>query len=119
MLKEINDALAALGLPVFYGRAGTMDGEDLWDYIVFYRDSISPNATKKSLTDSFTVALVQENYVDDDKVSAIIKAMRSIPGVRFGNQGATFDYSPKPGTDTVLEACMLPFIKPSKVCANG
>ena len=119
MLREINDALSTLGLPVFYGQAGTMEGQDLWDYVVFWRDTVSSSINKKGLTDNFSVALIQENYCDEDKINAIFMAMKSIPGVRFATSGATFEYSKKPGTDTVLEACIIQFAKPSKVCANG
>ena len=91
MLKEINDALSALGLPVFYGQAGTMEGQDLWDYVVFWRDTVSSSINKNGLTDNFSVALIQENYCDEDKINAIFKAMKSIPGVRFATSGATFE----------------------------
>ena len=41
MLKKISDALKTVGKPVFYGMAGTLDGEDVWDYIVFFRSTLS------------------------------------------------------------------------------
>ena len=116
MLKKINDALAVLGLPVFYGQAGDMRGEDLWDYIVFYRTSTTPSGSKRGMTDGFTVALVQENYVDDELITKVIAALREIPGVSVAQTGITYDYMLKTGTSTVLEAAMIAFIKPSKVC---
>lgn len=119
MLSKINDALATLDLPVFYGIAGNMRGEDLWDYVVFYRTATNPSASKRGMTDVFTVALVQENFVDDEKLSNLIKAVKTIPGVSVAQSGITYEYMVKPGTTTVLEAAEVPFVKPSKVCNHG
>lgn len=119
MLNQINDALSVLNLPVFYGAAGNMRGEDLWDYVVFYRTSTTPSGSKRGMTDAFTVALVQENFVDDEKLTKLIQSMKSIPGVSVAQSGIAYEYMVKPGTTTVLEAAEVPFVKPSKVCNHG
>lgn len=119
MLKEIKDALSTLGLPVFYGMAQTIDGADLWDYIVFYRTSITPSATKRGRTEAFTVALVQEEYVDDERLTQLVKAVESVKGVSRAMAGISFEYMVKPATNTVLEAALVTFVRPSKVCPNG
>lgn len=116
MLQEISAALETTGLPVWYGKAGTLSGEDVWDYIVFMRTSLSPNESKRSLADGFTVAIVMEEFVPDDLASDVIKAMTGLPGVRLAQSGGTYQYTTKPNTDTVIEILMLDFVKPSKVC---
>lgn len=119
LLNDIKNALETLNLPVYYGMAQTMDGEDLWDYIVFFRTGVSPSETKRSMADAFTVALVQENYVDDGKLSDLMKALRAIPGVSIQQSGVSYEYMMKPGTNTVLEAALVPFVKPFKACNRG
>lgn len=118
-LNDIKEALETLGLPVYYGMAQTMDGEDLWDYIVFFRTGIDPSQSKRGLADRFSVALVQENFVDDDKLDALIKALSALPGVSAALSGTSFEYMAKPGTNTILEAAIVPFVKPSKACNRG
>ena len=118
LLDDISKALQPIGLPVFYGQAGTMEGADLWDYIVFWRDMLNPNDTKRTLSEQFVVCLVQENYCDDAKIGAVIKAVTAIPGVRVQSEGGTFEYMMKPNTDTVLESLRITFTRPFKVCSN-
>lgn len=116
MLQEINDALESTGQTVFYGKAGTLSGEDPWDYIVFYRTNLTPNETKRSITDGYTVAIVQEEFVEDTLASAVIKAMTDLPGMKLAGTGGTYQYATKPNTETVIEILYLDFVRPSKVC---
>lgn len=119
MLNEIKDALESLGLPICYGQAGTLDGEDPWDYVVFFRNSTSPNATKRSLTDDFTVAIVQEDFVSESIITDAVKAVCSIPGVRLASSGISYEYTRKPSTSATVEVALIGFVKPSKVCPDG
>lgn len=116
MLQEISDALKSTGQPVYYGMAGTLDGEDMWDYIVFFRTSISPSDSKRSMADYYRVAIVQEEYVPDELATSVVKAMTALPGMKLASSGGTYQYTRKPNTDTVLEILMLDFVRPSKVC---
>lgn len=115
MLNEIKTALDTLGLPVFYGQAGTIDGEDPWDYVVFFRNTTAPTGNKTALADSFTVALVQEEYVPEDIISKAIKAVTGVPGVRLAAAGIEYGYSTKPNTTATIEVALINFVKPSKV----
>lgn len=117
MLSDIQDALESLGKPVFYGRAGNLDGGDLWDYIVFYRDALRQTTDKNGFADVVTVAIVQEEYVDDATIDGVISKMRAIPGVRLADGDMSFDYTTKPKTETVIEVLILQFVKPRKACA--
>ena len=114
MLKTIKDALESLGKPVFYGRAAKMELADTWDYIVFWRNTLNPSEKKTGVVESFTVALVEEEYVADDDISAVITSMKAIPGVRLANENMPFEYTTKPSTDTVLELVTLNFVRPKK-----
>lgn len=118
MLKEIKDALESLGRPVFYGIASTIDGGDLWDYIVFWRENMSSTGGKTGLRDRFTVSIVQEEFVDDETVQSVIDAMLSIPGVRLSDGDMAYAYTRKPNTETVIEVLALEFVRPSKACAR-
>lgn len=118
MLSEIKTALESVAgeMPVYYGQAGTLAGEDLWDYVVFFRNSLVPTGNKRALAESYTVAIVQEEFIEDGLVQKVIDAMCGIPGMRFQNSGGTFEYTTKPNTSQVIEVLLLGFVRPSKVC---
>lgn len=119
MLNEIKTALEALGKPVFYGQASTLDGGDVWDYIVFSRSHLSSSQNKTGLSDTYSVWIVQEEYIDDGAAEAVIAAMTAIPGVRLVNGNIPYQYTTKPNTQTLLEVLELDFVKPRKACDNG
>lgn len=116
MLSEIKTALESLGLPVYYGAAGTLSGEDVWDYVVFYRTTLAPTGNKRGLAETYEVALVREEAIPDDTISAAIRAMTALPGVRFADTGGTYQYTTKPNTDQVIEILTLDFVRPFKGC---
>lgn len=118
MLSDIQTALESLGLPVYYGAAGTLSGEDVWDYIVFYRRTLSPSTSKTGLAQVYEVAIVCEEYVPDEKVFGVIDAMTALPGVRFSDTGGDFQYTTKPNTEQVIEILTLDFTRPMKRCAK-
>ena len=116
MLSDIKTALEALGLPVYYGAAGTLSGEDVWDYVVFYRTTIEPTGNKRGLAETYEVALVREEAIPDETISGAIRAMTALPGVRFAGTGGTYQYTTKPNTDQVIEILTLDFVRPFKGC---
>lgn len=116
MLSEIQTALEALGLPVYYGAAGSLSGEDVWDYIVFYRRTLSPSTSKTGLSQVYEVAVVCEEFVPDEKVTGVIGAMTSIPGFRLADTGGTYQYTKKPNTEQVIEILTIDFTRPMKGC---
>lgn len=118
-LKTVSNALKALGKPLFYGRAGTLDGGDIWDYLVFFRRSLKATANKNGLADRYTVAIVQEEYVSDETVYGVIDAMTGIPGMRLADGEQLYNYTVKPNTDTVIEILTLDFVKPKKRGSDG
>lgn len=116
MLSDIQTALEKLGVPVYYGAAGTMSGEDVWDYVVFYRTTLGPTGGKTGLAQVYEVALVFEEYVPVEKVFATIDAMTALPGVRLSDTGGTYQYTTKPNTEQVIEILTLDFVRPLKRC---
>lgn len=116
MLSEIQTALESLGLTVYYGAAGTLSGEDVWDYIVFYRRTLSPSTNKTGLSQVYEVAIVCEEYVPDETVFGVIDAMTALPGVRFADTGGDFQYTTKPNTEQVIEILTLDFTRPMRRC---
>lgn len=119
LLQKVNDALKGLGKPVFYGRAGSLDGEDIWDYLVFFRSSLKTATNKNGLVDTYSVAIVQEEFVDDATVYGVIDAMTGIPGMRLADGDQQYTYTVKPNTETVIELLTLDFVKPKKRCGDG
>lgn len=119
MLTEISNALEGTGKKVFYGRAGNLAASDIWDYIVFFRSNLHTTGNKKGLADSFTVVIVQEEYVEDALVYDVISAIEAISGIRLAEGEHQYQYTTKPNTETVIEMLMLNFVKPKKRCNNG
>lgn len=116
MLQEISDALESTGEKVWYGQADELNAEDAWNYIVFYRLNLGVNQSKTSFVDVYEVAIVHEEYIPDEIISAVISAMRSIPGMRLYNTDGVYQYTTKPNTRNVIEILTLDFVRPSKVC---
>lgn len=114
MLNEISKALEELGKPVFYGQAGTLDGDDIWDYIVFFRDSLRVTSNKNGFADSYIVAIVQEEFVEDSVIYSVIDALTALPGVRLADGEMTYNYTTKPNTNTIIEILTLEFVRPKK-----
>lgn len=113
MLETIKETLEAVGMPVWYGAARTLTAQDVWDYIVFYRTSLTPSANKTGFVHSYTVAIVCEEYVPDEIVQKVVDGMLSIPGFKMTG-GGTYNYTMKPSTDQVVEVLTLDFVKPAK-----
>lgn len=118
MLKQIQQSLEAIDPHTYYGAAGTLSGEDVWDYIVFYRTTLSPSTNKTGFAQVYEVAIVREEYVPDETVFAVIDAITAIPGMRYAGTGGTYQYTMKPNTEQVIEILTLDFVRPLKRCSN-
>lgn len=113
ILEEISAKLETLGLPVYYGHQHLGDGEP-WNYIVFSRTTTSRSDSKHGKTKGFTVAVVHEDYVDDDLDDQIVELLSDIPSIRLGPGDVTYDYTSKPGTGVTVEVMVVPFVKAEK-----
>lgn len=118
-LSEIQTALEALGVPVYYGAVDTLSTEEVWDYVVFFRRNLSPTGGKTGIAQMYEVALVFEEYVPDEKVWACIDAMTSLPGIRLADTGGEYQYTKKPSTEQVIEILTLDFVRPLRRCGDA
>lgn len=116
MLSDIQTALEELGLPVYYGAAGQLSGEDVWDYIVFYRRTLEPSTNKTGLAQVYEVAVVCEEFVPDETVLGVIDAMTALPGFKLKDTGGEYQYTTKPNTEQVIEILTLDFVRPMRRC---
>lgn len=114
ILNDIKTALETVDPRVFYGAAGTLEDGDLWDYIVFSRSSLSTTGNDTGVANGYQVAIIRENFIPEETVEAVIKAMREIAGMRPAGNDFSYYYETKPKTNTVLEMLVLDFIKPRK-----
>lgn len=106
-LKEISDV-------VYYGSADDKDNLPLWNYIVFFRDTVRRGANNTGFTDYFTVAIVQENWIPDEMIEETITKLEALPGVRLAGQDIDYNYTRKPGTNAVVEIATIPFSRARK-----
>lgn len=116
VLNDVKDALEALfpDEPVDYGMATSVREKDLWDYVVFNRETIR-TSDRQGYTDRVNVAIVREEYVPQDDIDAVIAALSAIPGVRLDTtKDIAFAYLAKPGSNAVVEMAELPFLRARK-----
>lgn len=114
MLQQIEAKLKEVSDKVFYGAADDIGNSALWNYIVFFRDSVKRGTNNTSFTDYFTVAIIHENWVPDEMIEATISNMESLPGMRLANNDIEFNYSSKPSTNAVIEIATLTFARARK-----
>ena len=113
-LDKINECLQTLELPVYYGTAAGIGKAQSWNYVVFGRENATGNANLTSITHNYSVAIVHEDFVPEDVLGNVLKAMSTIPGMRWQGEAA-FDYMAKPGTDDVVELMVVRFQKAEKL----
>ncbi len=115
ILAKIKEQLEKINPDVYYGSAGTTGANgktlDKWNYIVFRRSKSTASSTKKN--DYYTVAVVNEDYIEEDTAEKIIESMTAIPGMKVANQDITYGYETKPNTNTVIEIMILTFVRGS------
>ncbi|MGN1156182.1 MAG: hypothetical protein ACI4TK_08400 [Agathobacter sp.] len=111
--RQIREKLEEIDPLVFYGMAGNLREDVLWNYMVFYREQrkTSTNKTGKSIT--FHVVIVRENEVPDGLDDQVIEKITQIPGVRTSGDGQ-YVYIRKRNTDSAVEALDIPFVKAMK-----
>lgn len=111
MLEEIKNKLLELDPNVYYGLA---DKQNEWNYIVFarHRTKLSENNTGK--TEYYSVAVVRENYVEEEILDNLIDKMRKIPGIRIAKEDAGYSCIKKPNTNMVVEIMEVTFCRAVK-----
>lgn len=120
MLNDVKKALKEIDPLVFYGVAPSVllndDGEEVhtWDYTVFNRSKFVNHGNKTSFSDRFEVHIVREEYIPEGVEMEYIDKLTAIPGVKLADEDGSYDYTTKPGTDTVVEALTLTFTRGRK-----
>ena len=71
--SEIRKKLEEIDPLVFYGIAGNLREDVLWNYIVFFRSARSPSQNKTGKTYDFHVAIVRENEYQKDWTMRLLK----------------------------------------------
>lgn len=114
ILQEIKEQLDTINSNNWYGMVDNIENLDVFDYIVFFRDKTVIDKTKNTLSDYYVVAIVQENFIEEDFILEVIEKMQNIKGMRVCNNDIYYEYTKKPNTDTILEIASISFVKARK-----
>ena len=114
ILNEIQNKLKELDNNVFYGMVDKSMKETLWNYIVFNRTTMKPNANKNSFSDYFTVHIIREEWIPEGFEIEVINKMSEIDGMRLAGNDAVYTYVQKPNTNIVVEMLSIDFVKAKK-----
>lgn len=100
---------------IFYGRALKQYIPDDWNYIVFGMEDLDKTGTNSmDLSAYYFVDIIREDFIDDETIFSIIKAMEEIPGMKLCRGKSPVDYIPKGNTDIICELMRLQFTRPMK-----
>lgn len=115
MLDQIKKALEkAFDIPVCFGTNIELDGQNAWDYIVFWREKTKWKVNSRGdYTDYYTVALVMKDYIPEDDTTKVLDALREIAGLKE-NGDIEYSYMVKPGTKATMEIAEYHFISARK-----
>lgn len=112
LLKKIEETLRELDQNVYYGLA---DKQNKWDYIVYARDKTEVNTNLTSRSLYIRVAVVRENYIEEDMEEKLLETMKMIPGLKKTQESITYTYMKKPNTNTIVEIMEAEFVKAVKM----
>lgn len=114
MRNKIKEKLLEIDSKVFYGIVPEIDIEE-WNYIVFGQRRIRKSGTSSNdLNGYWYVAIVRENWIDDETVKQVLSKMLEISGLRLANEDMTYDYTFNGNTNNVVEMLVLMFTKTKK-----
>lgn len=111
--KEIRKKLEEIDPLVFYGMAGNLREDVLWNYIVFFRDSRKATDNRTGKTYTFHVAIVRENEIPEGLDGEVITKVMELPGVRLSGD-AQYSYIRKKNTGAAVEVLDITFAKAMK-----
>ena len=115
ILNDIKEKLLEVDPIVYYGAVNKDRKEHIWDYIVFERKVMKPNANQTGYSYYFSVHIIRENFIPEGIDLAVINKMREIPGMKLVGEDMAYTYTVKPGTETVIEMLSIDFVRPVKV----
>lgn len=123
MLTEMKERLerlqandpAKFGEKTMYGRVTENEMPVRMNYIVFSREkTVAAGTSKRDLADYYSVGLVHENYIPEDAVTEVVKAVEEIAGIRKTQDDIQYDYMVKKDARTVVEMAVITFCRPGK-----
>ena len=114
ILNDIKEKLLEVDSNVYYGMVDKSRQEMVWDYLVFERSKIIISQNKQCFSYHFTVHIIRENFIPEGLDKTVIDKMCEIPGMRVSGD-PSFQYVPKPNTNTVIEMLSIEFVLPVKV----
>ena len=112
--KTIREKLEQIDPVVFYGMAGNIREDVLWNYTVFFRERRRPSENKTGKNYVFHVAIVRENEIPEGLDDQVINKVLEIPGVKVSGD-AEYSYTVKQNTGAAVEVLDITFVKPMKV----
>lgn len=115
ILNQIKEKLTEIDPKVFYGMVDPSIRETVWDYIVFDRKSLKPNASKTGYTEKYSVHIIREEYIPEGLELEVIDKMLEIDGVKLSGDDGIYTYVQKPNTNIVVEMFSVDFIRAKKV----
>lgn len=114
ILNDIQTKLKELDDNVFYGMVDSSMQETMWNYIVFNRTLMKPNANKTGYSDYYTVHIIREDWIPEGFEIEVINKMLEIEGMRLAGNDGEYTYVPKPNTNIVVEMLSIDFVKAKK-----
>lgn len=115
MLNELMDALREFGYPVIYGNVtDAMEEikENKWDFFVVKKNTLAKGSYGYNL--KIAVAFISEDYIKEGFEIEIIEKVRKKTKLKLANNDIEFDYTRKGTSTTIVEGCIINFVKELK-----
>ncbi|WP_299997601.1 hypothetical protein [uncultured Clostridium sp.] len=113
MKNKVKNAIKDYEKNFFYGQ-GIVDSSEEWNYSVFKRDNTKYG--KNNSTDYYNLAIVREDYIEEDVYKNIIDAILKETDLKLVEESFKFDYLYNQKKNISCEVIIIKFYKPSKVC---
>lgn len=117
MQNKITEALKTIDEKVFYGAVTEKDFQELdsADCIVFATSDFKKKAVdSRDLVFTYDVFIVRENYIPENTILSVIKAVENIPQLRLVGQSNLFEYVKKGKTNVIVESVCIKFSRTVK-----
>lgn len=115
MTNELMDALREFGYPVIYGQVSDAIDEvknNAWNFFVVRKDNTSKGQYGYNL--KWTVVFISEDYIKEGFEIEIIEKVREQTKLKLSSDDIQFDYTRKGNSTTIIEGCVINFVKEIK-----
>ncbi len=114
ILDDIKKKLEEVDPHVYYGMVDDEVKENVWDYTVFNRKTLSVSQNKTGLSDYYDVHIVRENFIPEGLDLEVIQKMLEINGMKQAAADGEYNYIQKYNTNIVVEMLTLHFVRSRK-----